>query len=249
VTTLRAARPWAARIATGDARAVAVLRLLRGVEAAEVDGEAAALWIRGPDLSDDIDAALRRVPGLERFHLLPADLLATPDGRVPEARLPALAWRPIAQHFDIALPPPATAGDRPTSVVIRVVASSAERRASGVLTDVGAWETWCAGASEIRLQRLRFAARADGCLLVRGDPTPPIRGAIPLWEDTDILVPCGHVPAPDIGGEALRVVFGLADGDVALLGVDGAFEVIPGAAFAAASRSAARLTRSGLAGL
>lgn len=206
------------------------------------------MWLRGPDLTDEIDAALRRVPGLERFRLLPGDLLAAPGADVPSDRLPSLAWKPIADQFAPAFPRSSSAGDRPESVPFRVVASSEERAAAALLTDVDEWERWCADAAEVRLMRLRFAACADGRVLVVGSPLPPIPHARTLWDDANALVPCGFVPQPDIGGDALRRVLGLAEGDFALLSSDGAFEVIPGAVFAAASRSAARLTRSSVAG-
>lgn len=248
VTAPGKGRPWTARLAAADTSSAAALRLLPGVEAAESADDPPTLWLRGPERTDEVIAALRRVPGIEQFLLLPGDLLASPGARVPSKRLPALVWRPIATTFALALPQALTAGDLPASVAIRVVPSVFERPAAALLTDVAAWEAWCIAAAGVRLQRLRFAACTDGRVLVRGEPLPPIARAVLLWEDDGVLVPCGLAPSPDVGGEVLRTVFGLAEGDVAVLGAGASFEVVSAAQFAPASRSAARLTRSGLAG-
>jgi hypothetical protein len=248
VTTPRGAGPWAARIAARDAPSLAALRLLPGVEAAQ-SAEDGSCWIRGATLTDEVESALRRVPGLERFSLLPGDRLAEAGARVPSKRLPSLAWKPIAREFVAAFPDSAATGERPAPVRLRVERSSDERPAAALVTDAASWESWCSTASEIRMKPLRFAACADGRVLVCGAPLPAIAGATLLWDDAGVLTPCGHAPRPDVGGKALRAVFGLREGDVALLGADAAFEAIPAANFAGASRSAARLTRSGLAGV
>lgn len=248
VTTARVARPWAARIDRADAAAAAALRLLPGVDAAVNGGESGWLWLRGPDLADAVDAALRCVPGIERFLVVSDGRLAEPGARVPSVRLPELDWAPVARVIGVHLPPPTIAGDRPASATLRVVRSTVERTPAAVLTTAVEWETWCSSAAEIRLSRLTFAACADGRVLVRGSPLPTIPTAVALWADAAILVPCGHAPEPDLAGESLRAVVGAGSGDIVLFGADGGFEIVAGDAFAPATRSAARLTRRSLVG-
>ena len=60
-------------------------------------------------------------------------------------------------------------------------------------------------------------ALAAAALLVAASQYGEIALAVSLWDDESVLIPCGHSPSPDVGGEVLRRVFALADGDVALI--------------------------------
>ena len=96
-------------------------------------------------------------------------------------------------------------------------------------------------APQVRLDRWRFAVAADGRVAVHGQPLPPLPGR--RWvEQEGIAVPAGWTWTPAVEAALLRQVFGLAEGDVALWDVDGAWERIAADEFVRATRAAVRAT-------
>src|SRR4051812_30727594 len=85
--------PWAVILPRDNALAVGALRLRSNVE---VNARGHELWLRGPDLTDDLDRALRKLPGARRFSLTSDDRLTPPGARVPTGQLPKDGWRPLS---------------------------------------------------------------------------------------------------------------------------------------------------------
>jgi hypothetical protein len=228
---------WALRIDASRAGGAAALRLKTGIEACE-DG--ADVWLRGPDGGEELALELRRLPGADRYEVLPGGALRAPGKRVPAGRMPEGPWV-AAAAWALAAP---QAGSLPAELTQRVKPrlerSGAERAANLLRVPLAAFSSWAQAASNARLRPLAFAASA-GEVLVRGEPLPPLAGT-PYAEEGGIAVPCGWALLPAAGAAAWRERLALADGDLALFNPDGSFERVPAAAFVRASRSAARAT-------
>jgi hypothetical protein len=93
----------------------------------------------------------------------------------------------------------------------------------------------------VRLERLTFAASADGRALVRGRPLPPIPGTR-YYERAGVAVPCGWGWPSWLTAELVRAALVIAPGTLALFSPAGTWEEIPADQFVRATRSAARLT-------
>lgn len=228
---------WAVRLDAARAAAAAGLRLVPGIEACE---SGADVWLRGPEGGEELALALRRLPGADRYEVLPGGALRVPGKRVPAGALPAGPWVAAA---DWAAAEP-QAGALPAELTQRVNArlepAGAERPANLLRVPMAAFAAWAGSAPAARLRALSFAASEDEAL-VRGEPLPPLPGRA-YAESGGIAVPCGRVLLPAAGAAAWRARLALAEGDLALFDDDGSFERIPEAAFVRASRSAARAT-------
>jgi MoxR-vWA-beta-propeller ternary system domain bpX2 len=235
--------PWTARLNASESSALAGLRLYAGLEVAEV-GE--VIWLRGADWSEALRLALRKVPGLDRFELSAGGRLLADGARVPQGRLPELPWQPMARWASVSLRAAPGLVAPPARAALRLVRSSVERAAGGVLAGLPAWHDFAIGAAEIRLRPLRFAAARDGRAWIEGIPLPALPGRRFSIEG-GIAIPCGFKCSPALSAAPLRRWLGLADGDVALVGEDGLWEIIKTEQFVPATRSAVRTTAEALA--
>lgn len=234
---------WAAVISAGDAHQVAALRLLGDVE---VLAESREVWLRGPQLDDALDLALRKLSGAERFIVEDGGELVPVGARVPLRRLPEGNWIPLSRFVIPRAPTAALAGQPADPARLRLVRCSDDRSANVLVTEIASWLAYASSAPQIRLSKLTFAAAADGRIVVRGRPLPPINARL-LAESAGIAVPCGYCWQPAADAETVRAVFGLGPDDLAILDPDGTATVISQNCFVAASRSAVRLTAQELA--
>lgn len=229
---------WAARLDCADARAVGPLRLRPGLEVLEQEG---ALWLRGEGTDDALDLALRKIPGAERFEVLPDGVLRPIGRRVPRGRLPDGAWVPLRGWLVLEPQTGALAATTDAPAELRVVRSAATAEANVLLLPLAAWADWVLQAPEVRLRPLDFAADRQGRTVVRGTPLPSLAGE--RWvERSGVAVPCGYEWVPALEAPALRAWLRLESGDLALLGRDGAVDVVPAASFVRARRTAVRAT-------
>jgi hypothetical protein len=231
-----------------DAEAAGALRLRSGIVACESDGD---VWLRGEGLSDELDLALRKIPGAQRFHV-DGDGVLTPVGRrVPAGTLPGgVTWQPMTSFFPVVQQPAALGGhleQRATLRLARTGGDGAEAPASVLVTSLAAWADYATSAALVRLRRLRFAASPDGRVVVCGTPLPPLPGARYVERD-GVAVPCGFALAPAIGATSVRTLLGIEPDAMALFAEDGTYELIRADDFVAASRGAARATVARLPG-
>ena len=227
---------WAVFVSTHEAESVAALRLGRGIEICEIGG---AIWLRGASNDEKLDVALRKLPGAERFTVLIDGQLQGVGKRVPKGRLPDGNWIPLDRWITLEPQPAALRGETSGRVELRLVRSSAEHEPNVLVTHMERWAAYARGAPKVRLERLRFAAAADGRVLVRGTPLPPIAGER-LVERDRIAVPCGLELSPRVEPAVLHELLELGPNDVALFAADGSFERVPGEHFVRATRSAVR---------
>ncbi len=234
---------WAVRLPLESAAAAGALRLRSGLE---VHPATDGIWLRGGELSEDLERALRKLPGAERFSVLPEGSLIAHGRRVPQGRLPAGEWMALREWFR----PFAPAGALPAEVVRRAVLRLERTTVEGdqgvLVADFAAWAEWAVGAPAVRLRPLVFAASGDGRVAVRGRPLPPIPG-LRCVERDGIAIPCGYAVRPAVESAVLRARLGLAAGDLAIFAADGTWEAIRAAAFVKARREAVRAPGSAIA--
>jgi hypothetical protein len=230
--------PWAVLLPPSAALAAGALRLRTDIE---VRAHGQELWLRGPDLTDDLDRALRKLPGAERFTVGADQRLIPLGARVPTATLPDHGWRPLSAWLVPVPQPAALAGELSGRVELRLVRTDRERTASGLVTTLVDWVAYATTAPAIRLRPLRFAAAADDRVLVWGTPLPPIPGRRYV-EAEGLALPAGYEWSPPVEPAVLRTLLGTQDGELALFDEEGSYERIDAGQFAQATRSAARAT-------
>lgn len=228
---------WAIRIDASRAAAAASLRLRSGIEACEA-GE--SVWLRGPDGGEELALELKRLPGAERYEVLPGGLVREEGKRVPAGKLPDGPWTSAAAWSGPAAQEASLPAELTQRVKPRLERTGRERPANVLRLSRAAFVGWAETAATVRLRPLAFAASGEE-VVVRGEPLPPVKG-LTYAEEGGLAVPCGWALIPEAGTAAWRERLALAEGDVALFNTDGSFERVPAAAFVRASRSAARAT-------
>lgn len=241
-------------VSAGGGAAARLLSLERPGVSACLVGD--ALWVQGHDeaalppggeAATSTERALRRSGGA-RFRLDPDGQLVPEGARLPAAeRLPAGPWRPLGELLRLALPPArAVVAEAPGQAALRLVRDERDPGPDpcGLLVvDARGFAAWAVGAPAVRLAPLRIAARGDGPeLLVRGAPLPPLPGARYVL-DGPLALPAGLRLEPAVDAASLSSLLRLEPDDLLLAsGGPGAvaLERVPGAAFVAASRGAAR---------
>ncbi len=238
---------WICKLQRDSWLAAARLRLLPGIRAALTDEY---VWLRGEQMSDQLDLELRKLGG-ERFTLAADGMLTLLGQRVPIGSLEDLisspdhgSWREPADLFQPTPQPAAMPGRKPVAISLSIVRGGPERTANILSTTFLAWSAWAQGASNVRLRQLSFAANSEGLVVVRGSPLPPVSGE--LWvEEESVAVRCGFECQPCLQYRIIARVLGLEAGELAFLHESGDCEVIEGSAFVQARRSAVRLTAAG----
>jgi len=233
---------WVARIESKEAPALGALRLHPDLEIAAL---AHILWLRGAPWTEALELALRKVPGLVRFDLLPEGKLLPQGARVPDGRLPELRWQPLKDWLAIRLPAASTAAEVVARAPVALARSAGERPANALLMELASWVSFATQAPEVRLCALRFAAAVDGRVWIEGEPLPALPGERYHLRD-GVAAPCGYGWTPSLESGVLRRWLGLAKGDSAFALLDGTWEVIRQEQFVSASRSAARLSANPL---
>ena len=229
---------WAAQLGRREADAAECLRTLPGIEACEA-GE--HLWLRGDTLDDDLDLKLRKLPGAVRYTVRPDGQLVARGDRVPKGRLPDGEWKLLADWIELTPQPAALGGEFSERVPLRLVRGDVEEAPNILVTDMATWRNYAAGAPELRLRPLTFAAAADGRVLVRGQPLPPLPG-VRYVEHDRVAVPCGLTFCPALEPAVLHELLGLAPAELALFDAVGGFERLHCDQFVRATRSAVRFT-------
>lgn len=229
---------WVATVEASDVSPLAALRLIPGLEFALLPP---ILWLRGPDWNEGLALAMRKIPGLQRYTLLPENRLLAEGKRVPSGRLPPLAWRPLRDGLPVMLPTGPMSSLDATRASITLVRTSEEQVANALLVEWSAWSEFAVAAAEIRLRDLRFAAARDGRAWIEGRPVPSLAGERYHLRD-GIAVPCGWTWSPALDVAVLRRWLGLAPGDTAM-GIPGeGWVVVQDEQFVGATRKAVRLT-------
>lgn len=229
---------WAACLPTKRAHDLAALRLFPDIDFAEVHG---VYWLRGASLDETLERELKKVPGLDRFELLPAERLRPVESRIPDRILPNVQWQPLKQCFSVTLPVAVLGGESQQRIPVMLVRDSREQPAAALGLPLNTWVTYASTAPLVRLGPLRFAAMEGSQALVIGTPLPSLPGRR-YSEESGVLVPCGFTWSPAVDPGVLQQLFKLGRGDVVVLAEDNTHQTIRAEQFVAASRSASRLS-------
>lgn len=231
-------RRWAVRLEKSEVDSVKKLRLAEGAEVCEREHD---IWVRGTKLDESLAGLLRRHPHARRHWILDDNQLISPGKLVPDGYLPEGPWLSLRDWLTVRLPRTLFAAHLETQLQVRLVRSSDAQEASVLMTDVRRWHQYGCEAPEVRLDRWFFAAAADGRVLVRGVPLPPLPGERFVVEG-GIAVAAGWAWSPLVQAENLRELLGIQEEDLAILHTDGTWEHVPSGQFVRATRSAIRAT-------
>lgn len=204
----------------------------------ETEPETGAFWLRLP--AEDA-AAAAALPCLARYEAGEDGRLVPPGRRLPVGVMPEGPWVPLGDWITVSGFPVLLPGLNPARMEISLARAAVEAPAEAWLGPLETLLAWAEGASRLRMERLKFAAAADGRVLVRGTPLPPVPGSV--WYFRGALgFPCGLEPAPPLLPEWIESSLGLSRGSTALWSGEGGFEVIPGESWVPLSLAALRRT-------
>lgn len=209
--------PWALCLERADAAALAPLRLTPGIEVAEAGRQ---IWLRGQAPAESLVAGLLALPAVGRFEWQAPDRLRRLDQRIPAHHLPAGAWQPLQRWLRLRLPAAALPANDPLPARLRLIRTSTEQSPDWLLTSMHDLLAFAAQAAQVRLDRLRFAAHADGGALVRGRPLPALTGPR-FVSHGDVAVAVGFTWAPAVHTEVLARSVGASGSTPVLWREDG----------------------------
>jgi hypothetical protein len=218
---------------------LAGVRIRPGVRVRDVDGRLWLWWSAG---DVEVLKSVLPLPGVELF-ARSEGLWYRTGRRLPSTQVPdESAARPLSS---VLTPAPVTPQDAALTVEcipLGVARDAHPRPATMLRSKIDHFARWAETATTRQLEALEAAYGGEDVLL-RGERLPPLAGA-ERWWGADVLIPLGFRPEPDLAGEVLRQVMGLAPGEVALLTDLGA-EVVPAGAFGPVTRAGVRLAVRG----
>ena len=235
--------PWAICLASEDAASASALRLVAGIEVAEAGP---CIWLRGPAGDEILAKSLRKLAAVARYEWLPDNRLRRIDARIPATQLPQLPWQPLGAWLSVAFPAAAMPATEPRPIPLQLMRSGFECEPDLLLTDLDQWVAFAASAAQVRLECLQFAADANGRVLVRGKPLPPLPGQRYVVH-AGVAVPAGFEWQPAVSVEVLQRRWGIAGHDLVLWHEDNTFTRLHADQFVDASHSAIRATAEALA--
>jgi hypothetical protein len=230
--------PWVICLARADAESLAPLRLLAGVDVAEL-GQ--MIWLRGRAADEPFAAKLAGLPASSRYELLPPNQLRQAGQRVPCGHLPEAKWQPLNRWLGVESPAPALPATVPAALALRLVRSAREHEPELLLTTLEIFKQYVLTAARVRLDCLQFAADEQGNLLVCGTPLPALPGQRYVLHQ-GVAVPAGFGWEPAVSAEVLVRAFGVAGDAIVLWQEDGSILRLHGEQFVPATRAAVLAT-------
>ncbi len=227
----------AVRMHYDDAASLGRLRRRSGIEVCE---RRDALWLRVQAITDELDAAIRTLPGT-RFTLLADGQLVHFGTLVPKGHLPNGPWIDLAQWMIVQAESAAFSGKIRGKIELRLVRGGPTCESNVIVTPIDTWQEYVANAPQIRLDRWAFAMNGDGQVVVRGTPLPPVKG-VRFVERAGVAVEAGWTWTPSVDPDVLSEILALASDDLALLHAAGRWDHIQSDDFVRATRSAVRLS-------
>jgi hypothetical protein len=221
--------PAAGLAALGPVRDRADVRVL-------VDGDVA--WVRWPAGRAEVVRCLLPVDGAEFFTRRDGQWFRF-GRRLPTSEVPPSGeGRPVAAVLVPARFAPVAPVLSGVPVGLRLVRGGGPKPTVALACRVADLAGWADTATTAELAEVRGAVSGDRAVL-RGKVLPVVRLATRYW-GSDVLVPVGFRPEPDLPAAAIRAAVGAADGEMVLFDPDGV-GLIPLSAFAPLTRAGARL--------
>jgi hypothetical protein len=230
------AQRWALRIPAASREKLGALRLIPTLTILSSNQEN---WIQGLGWSHELEQLVLSIPDAVRFNLDEDGCLTPVGNRVPNQQLPEGRWVNLQEYLRPELPRAAVSTPQIRKATWRLERSGKERTANLWLGRTKILMPYVNTAPGVRLKALQFALSADGRVIARGTPPPPLPGSLYV-EDGGIAVPLGWELRPAAPAEFWRKVFSSEPGDLLLLEPDGSFERIQAAEFVPGSRGTLR---------
>lgn len=224
---------------TTDASALAPHRTRAGWTACVEDG---ALWLRCP-VADAAECAA--LPAVARYRCHDGARLTPLAGRVPVAPAPAGPWLPLTEMLPVQSAAPCFPGRTRQRLEVSLVRTEREQPAQAVLLPLAVLLPWVEQAPRIRLERLQFAAAADGRAFVKGTPLPQVPGAAYYFAGA-MALPCGWDFAPHLWHGWVEKALAIPAGGLCLVHEDARLELIGAEGFAPLTLAAVRRTLAAL---
>ena len=225
-----------------DVASLGRLRRRSGVEVCECQD---AVWLRVREITDELEADMRTLPGT-RFTVLPDGQLVGFGKLVPKGQLPDDDWIELAQWMAVGVDSAALSGKVNERIKLRVVRGGPVGEPNMIVTRHDIWQRFAVLAPQVRLDRWAFASSGGSGVVVRGTPPPPVKG-LRFVEISGVAVQAGWTWVPPVAPDVLSKVLGLASDDVALLYANGNWDHIRGDDFVRTTRSAVRLSGEAIA--
>lgn len=228
---------WALRLPLQHAGRLGPLRQTPGLEVL-ADGD--TLWLRGDDPAAAESLAVRSLPAEGRYTVQPDHTLIPRSRRLPVGTLPGGDWGTLAAWLCVTAPTAGFPGQTDRRVPLSLVRSAGERPAELLITGPTHAARWADSASQLRLAALSVAVdREHGRVALRGTPLPPLPGER-YTVRAGVALPAGLAFAKPVTCEDAAKLVGLDGEDLALFDRDGAWSLLPGDCFIAATRATLR---------
>jgi len=194
------------------------------------------IWVKGM-----ADNAFRQLPALRTWKLDAANRLFASGALTPDCTLPELEWQSLADFIPVSLPASGLPALATVKHAVKLAPCESTEESFAILTEMHILESYIAGAPQVRLRHLRFAASARAQVLVAGVPMPSIPGISYTLKDR-ILMPAGYDFDPPAIRPLVTEKLEAARTHYLLFHVSGQYEMIPDTSFVHVTRSAVRLT-------
>jgi hypothetical protein len=232
---------WAIRMHLDDVTTLGRLRKRSGIEVCERPD---AIWVRAQEITDQLEADFRALPG-SRFTVLADRQLVRFGNQVPQGYLPEEPWLALAKWLNVDVEQEGFSGAVQKKVPLQLVRGGPVAEANLLLTSLEGWQHHAIHAPQIRLDRWSFAINGDAQVVVRGTPLPPLPG-VRLVERSGVAVEAGWMWTPSVEPKVLSQALGLETGDLAILHADETWDHLRQGDFVRATRSAVRLSAEAL---
>ncbi len=228
---------YALRIDRDDAATLGRIRCRPGIEVCD---RPEGIWLRVSDISDELEADLRALPGT-RYSVLHDGQLVEVGNLVPQGQLPDQAWVELKIWMSVSMKPAALGGVLSHKVDLQIVRNGIAREANVLVTDVATWQQYSLNAPQVRLDGWAFATNGESQVVVRGMPLPSVHG-VRYVEQHGVAIEAGWAWSPPVDPDVLACVLDLEKDDLALLHADGSWDYVSADDFVRATRSAVRLS-------
>ena len=207
----------------------------------ELHADAASVWVRCPVSAADDCAGL---PCRGKYRVDAQGCITPWQGTVPVGNAPGGPWQALSDFLTVTAPVSGMPARARARLEITLQRSARVRTAESLLLEMSELAAWVERAPKVRLQRLKFAAAADGRALVLGSPLPPLPGVAHYHWGT-MAIPCGWEFASHVWPGWVESSLALPKGALALVGSDARLEIIGEEGFTPLTLAAVRLTLLG----